>query len=420
MMEHLLLILALAAGFYMAWNIGANDVANAFGTSVGSGVITFKQALVLAAIFEFSGALLVGSQVADTIKGNIVQPAAFAGQPEIFAIGMLASLLAAGIWLNIATYLGQPVSTTHSIIGAVLGFGLVATQSLDSVQWHKMGRIAASWFISPILGGVLACLIYFAIRKFVMRHANPAQRATRTLPFAWAAVLFVMSFSALSELLPRTLSAAAAKSNAHALALPASLLLAGVAWAIARRLVRGHRNDPSESLELQYKLVEFRFGRLQILTACFMAFAHGANDVANAIGPIAGILQALQGSIAAKTVVPLWVLAFGGVGIVIGLGTYGYKVMAAVGSKITEVTPTRGFSAEFGTATTVLISSMLGLPISTTFVLVGSVMGIGIARGFGAIDLAVVKRIFLSWLITIPCSAALCSLLFGILRAVLL
>ena len=413
MTEQVFLIVALAAAFYMAWNIGANDVANAFGTSVGSGAISFRQALVFAAIFEFAGAFLVGSHVSDTIKGNIVHPSVFAHDPMLFATGMLSALIAAGIWLNLATFMGQPVSTTHSIIGAVVGFGLVAAGPA-AVQWHKMGRIAASWFVSPVAGALIAFLIYYAIRKFVLRSSHPARRAGKALPVGLAATCFVMIFSGVVDLLPRLLPNL--KGHAlHSTAVVSGLLAAGLGgwlgWLYWRRA------STAGSLDEQYEMVEKRFGRLQIITACYMAFAHGANDVANAIGPVAGILQALKGNIAAKTAVPSWVLFFGGLGIVIGLATYGYKVMAAVGSKITEVTPTRGFSAEFATATTVLVSSLIGLPISTTFVLVGAVMGVGFARGFGAIDLGVVKRIFLSWVITIPCSALLSALLYLVLRA---
>ncbi len=414
----ILLILALVFGFYMAWNIGANDVANAFGTSIGSGAITYKQALVLAAIFEFSAALLVGGQVADTIKGNIVHPWVFQNDPQQFAVGMLAALLGASVWLNIATFLGQPVSTTHAIIGAVVGFGIVSAHGMDAIQWHKMGRIAASWFVSPVLGGLLSSALYFAVRKFVLRHATPSRRASQSLPFAWGGVVFVMSFSILEGLLPRMLGTGT--PHLRLLNIAISLLAATGMGLISRKRARKYAVPSGTDLDSQYKQVEARFGRLQVLTACFMAFAHGSNDVANAIGPIAAILQAIKGTIAVKTAVPVWVLAFGGFGIVIGLATYGYKVMAAVGSKITEVTPIRGFCAEFATATTVLASSLLGLPISTTFVLVGAVMGIGMARGFGAIDLSVVKRIFLSWLVTIPCSAALGALLYGILRHILM
>jgi PiT family inorganic phosphate transporter len=415
MTDQVFLILALAAGFYMAWNIGANDVANAFGTSVGSGAITFRQAMIFAAIFEFAGAFLVGSHVADTIKGNIVQPSVFAHDPMLFATGMLAALLAASIWLNVATYLAQPVSTTHSIIGAVIGFGLMAA-GVDSVQWHKMGRIAASWFVSPVLGALLAFALYLLIRKTVLRHAEPARRAARALPLGFGATCFVMVFSGVVDLLPRVVPSLKG-SALYATAVGAGLLVAALggfgAWLYWRKAALMTGTPLAE----QYEVVERRFGRLQILTACYMAFAHGANDVANAIGPVAGILQALKGGIAAKTAVPSWILVFGGLGIVIGLATYGRKVMAAVGSKITEVTPTRGFAAEFATASTVLVSSLLGLPISTTFVLVGAVMGVGFARGFGAIDLGVVKRIFLSWVVTIPCSALLSALLYLGLRA---
>lgn len=415
MTEQTFLILALAAGFYMAWNIGANDVANAFGTSVGSGAITFRQALLFAAIFEFAGAFLVGSHVSDTIKGNIVSPSVFAGQPLVYATGMLSALLAAGIWLNLASYLGQPVSTTHSIIGAVIGFGLVAA-GLESVQWHRMGRIAASWFVSPLTGALMAFLIYYAIRKLVLRSPTPLRRAGVVLPIGLAATCFVMFYSGVVDLLPRLLPGLKGSS------LHMTAVAAGLATALAGGLIswwRGQKAVMAGTLEEQHQMVERRFGRLQIITACYMAFAHGANDVANAIGPVAGVLQALKGNIAAKTAVPSWVLFFGGLGIVIGLATYGYKVMAAVGSKITEVTPTRGFSAEFATATTVLVASLIGLPISTTFVLVGAVMGVGFARGFGAIDLGVVKRIFLSWLVTIPCSALLSALLYVVLRSLL-
>ena len=416
LLEHLFLIAALAAGFYMAWNIGANDVANAFGTSVGSGAITFRQAVVFAAIFEFAGAFLVGSQVSDTIKGNIVQPSVFADDPMLFATGMLAALLAAGIWLNVASYLGQPVSTTHSIIGAVIGFGLVAAGPA-SIQWHKLTRIAASWFVSPLLGALLAFLIYYAIRRLVLRHAAPARRASRALPIGFGATAWVMTFSGIVDLLPRVTQLKRGP-DLYLLAVAAASVAAVIggllsAWWLSRKSVAG-------TLHEQHGLVERRFAALQIVTACYMAFAHGANDVANANGPIAGILQALKGNIAAKTAVPSWVLLFGGLGIVIGLATYGYKVIMAVGTKITEVTPTRGFAAEFATATTVLISSLAGLPISTTFVLVGAVMGVGFARGFGAIDLAVVRRIFLSWLITLPFSAGLAALLYLLLRSLLL
>lgn len=420
MSPDLLLGLGLAFGFYMAWNIGANDVANAFGTSVGSGSLTFRRALVLAAIFEFSGAFFAGSHVADTIKCSIVQPGIFEGNPILFARGMLAALLAASLWLHLATFLGQPVSTTHAIIGAVIGFGVVAVGP-SAVMWHKLGRIAASWFISPVIGGIIAFLLYLAIRRFILASPSPVARAKVSVPVASAAVCYIL----LSTILPTFLRALASDLSAgtlRALNIGLSLLLsAGVAWFVYASVSRKHREICIGHVcppETQYRLVEGWFGRMEVLTACYMSFAHGANDVANAIGPIGGIVQAARGTVDAKAAIPMWLLAFGGVGIVLGLAMYGRRVIEAVGKKITEITPTRGFSAAFGTASTVLVCSLMGLPVSTTFVLVGAVMGVGFARGFGAIDMSVIRRIFLSWLITIPVSAVLAAILYWTMGAI--
>lgn len=415
MMEHPFLLVALAVGFYMAWNIGANDVANAFGTSVGSGALTFRRALLLAAIFEFSGAFFVGSHVANTIRGDIVRPVLFLASPMDFAVGMLAALVATSLWLHLATYFGQPVSTTHAIIGAVIGFGVVA-HGPDSIQWYKLIRIAASWFVSPLAGAVLGFLIYSLIRKMVLASRQPIASAKVALPIGLASVVFILVYSILNETLPHLAGdRMPLVLPLPALALGASVIIAAGAGWLGRLLTRKRMYAVSDMTD-EFRVVERWFGRLQIMTACYMSFAHGANDVANAIAPIAGILSAVQGNLAAQTVVPTWVLAFGGLGIVAGLATYGHKVMEAVGRKITEVTPTRGFSAEFGTATTVLVCSLMGLPISTTFVLVGAVMGVGFARGFGAIDLKVVRRIFMSWVITIPVSALLAALIYWILK----
>ena len=418
MMEHLLLFVALAVGFYMAWNIGANDVANAFGTSVGSGALTFRRALLLAAIFEFSGAFFVGSHVANTICGEIIQPVLFLASPMDFAVGMLAALVAASLWLNLATYFGQPVSTTHAIIGAVIGFGVVA-HGPDSIQWYKLGRIAASWFVSPLVGALLGYLLYILIRKTVMASRHPIESAKLAVPIGMAAVVFILAYSILSDVLRRLVANGMPLTlPSPALALGASVMVAAGAGWLGWRLTR-RRTYVVNNMADEFRVVERWFGRLQVITACYMAFAHGANDVANAIAPIAGILNAVQGNMTETTTIPAWILAFGGLGIVIGLATYGHKVIEAVGSKITEITPTRGFCAAFGTATTVLVCSRMGLPISTTFVLVGAVIGIGFARGFGAIDLKVVRRIFMSWVITIPASALLAALIYWTLKHVL-
>jgi inorganic phosphate transporter, PiT family len=406
----ILVTLALIFGFYMAWSIGANDVANAFGTVVGSGAVTFFKAVLIAAVFEFCGAFFAGAQVADTIKSGIVQPEVFEADPMLYARGMLAALLAAAIWLHLATYLGQPVSTTHAIVGAVVGFALCA-RGPEAVQWGKMGRIAASWFVSPAVGGLLAFLIYFGIRRFVLHSASPARRARMVAPLAAALIAMLM----MSAILPTVLRGLPGEGAAWALRLkPLWLVVIGAAvFAIVRgRFVHACLKDNSGD---QLVVVECWFSRVQVLTACNMAFAHGANDVANAIGPIAGILASARGVFEAKTAVPAWLLAFGGLGIVIGLATFGYRVIESVGKKITEITPSRGLSAEMGTATTVLLCSALGLPISTTFVLVGAVMGVGFARGFGAIDLRVIRKILMSWLVTIPVSALLSVVIYAVL-----
>ena len=403
----ILIILALVFGFYMAWTIGANDVANAFGTVVGSRAVTFVRAVLIAAIFEFCGAYFAGSHVADTIKSGIVTPAVFGGDALLFARGMLAALLAAAIWLHVATCWGQPVSTTHAIIGAVIGFGLCA-RGPAAIQWAKMLRIAASWFVSPVVGGILAFLIYLAIRRFVLNSASPVRRARTVAPLAAALIIMLM----LSAALPALTRGRSSEWVAVALRWkPLGLLFVGAAMFMymRRRLSSLPADDHPDA---QLATVEKWFSRVQILTACNMAFAHGANDVANAIGPIAGILSASRGAFASQTQVPPWLLAFGGFGIVMGLATYGYRVIESIGKKITEITPSRGLSAEMGTATTVLVCSLLGLPISTTFVLVGAVMGVGFARGFGAIDLRVIRKIFASWLVTIPVSASLAAVIY--------
>lgn len=416
METQIIVILALVFGFYMAWNIGANDVANAFGTAVGSGALTFGKAIIIAAVFEFAGAFLAGSHVTDTIKSGIVQPHVFAGNPVLFAEGMLAALLAASIWLHVATFFGQPVSTTHAIIGAIIGFGVIA-QGIGGVQWQKLGRIAASWFVSPVVGGFLAFLIYVAIRKFVLRAPQPAKRAHVAVPISVVLVTVIIASSILPTVLKWVAPETAKVMEPYKIwmAVLLGLLAGGGAW----KLVRISRQNGADSHEEEHRRVERWFSRLQIMTACYMSFAHGANDVANSIGPIAGVLSVIRGgSLAAKTEIPTWLLAFGGFGIVVGLATFGYRVIVAIGKKITEITPSRGFSAEMGTATTVLLCSALGLPISTTFVLVGAVMGVGFARGFGAIDLAVIRRIFMSWVITIPVSAVLAAIIYWIIRTI--
>ena len=410
----ILLIIAVVGGLYMAWNIGANDVANAFGASVGSGALTIKRAVLLAAVFEFTGAFFVGAPVAQTISGEIVAPGTFALRPEVLGIGMVAALLASSVWLNVATFFGQPVSTTHAIIGAVVGFACVACGP-QCVGWAQMGTIAASWVVSPLVGGILAYSIYrWAVKRYVLENRHPVYMAGLFMPVAMGALAGIVLFSVIYRGLPGL-----------RLDLPleyAAPIAAGVGLAVAivirlglRRRMWKHHIPRSE----RYAAIERWFGYMQIATASYMSFAHGANDCANAIGPLAAAIQIFRNPsvVPDQIVIPAWLLAFGGAGIILGLSTYGYKVIKTIGKNITEITPTRGFPADFGTATTVLVFSKLGMPISTTFVIVGAVMGVGLARGFAALDLGVIRRIFTSWVITIPVSAGLAMVFYWILMA---
>ncbi|MFQ5677835.1 MAG: inorganic phosphate transporter [Gemmatimonadota bacterium] len=403
----------------MAWNIGANDVANAMGTSVGSGALTLLGAVVAAGIFEFLGATLVGTHVTETIRKGILDASFFEGGDLRFAgdglrtlmLGMVASLLAAGLWLQIATMLGLPVSTTHSIVGAVIGFGLLAV-GMKAVSWGTVGLIVASWVLSPTLGAVLGAGMFLVISRRILRAENPPEAVKTLGPHLVALVAFILVLSVVYKGLENVVS----EPEWWMVGLTAAAV-AGLAYAITRRLLDPTRADP----ERPFDYVERIFGRLQVATACYVAFAHGANDVANAVGPAAAVVQiATLGELPGKVPVPMWVLALGAAGIVLGLATWGYKVIATVGRKITEITPTRGFSAEFGAATTVLIASRLGMPISTTHTLVGSVIGVGLARGIGALNLRVVGNILYSWLATLPAAAAFSAGLFLALRALLL
>lgn len=413
--ETILLILAVIAGAYMAWNIGANDVANAMGTSVGSKALTLMGAVVIAGIFEFAGAFFVGSRVTNTISKNIIDLDVLrALNPDfmlLFAAGMVAALFAAGIWLNIASRLGWPVSTTHSIVGAVIGFGIVMG-GLSAINWVQAGKIAASWVISPVSGALLSVVIYLTLVTPIYQSTDPITRLRRTVPLAAAMVFFLLSLSMVYKGL----------KNLHleleiGEALIISAVVGAVAYGIAHIFMVRRKLDVALAKNDSQKLIEPIFAVLQVITASYMAFAHGANDVANAIGPLAAVVNVVKhGDIGSEVPVPLWVLALGGVGIVIGLATYGYRVMATIGKKITTITPSRGFAAEFGCATTVLICSKMGLPISTTHTLVGAVIGVGLVRGLRGIDLQVVKNIALSWLYTIPFTAVLTILIFEVLR----
>jgi phosphate/sulfate permease len=422
----ILIGLALIFGFYMSWNIGANDVANAMGTSVGSGALTLKRAVIIAGILEFAGAFLVGSHVAETVRKGIVNPEIFMINPTVYVLGMLASLLSAGAWLQIASYNGWPVSTTHSIVGAIIGFGLIIGGA-HAVNWGKVLSVAASWVISPLISGTISFFIFTLLRKKIFHSDAPVAAAKKLAPvlvfFVLAILTLVMVFKGLKNLHLHL-------SLFHALLVATMIGFVGALlsnfWISRMKLnensykFQDSRNledfrsvgalDSRENLEQredEYSDVENIFVYLQILSACFVAFAHGANDVANAIGPLAAVVAVVRtGVVGLKTTVPLWALILGGAGIVLGLATWGWRVIETVGKKITELTPSRGFSAEFGAAITIVVASRLGLPISTTHTLVGAVMGVGLARGIAALNLNAIRDIVLSWVVTIPAGAA--------------
>jgi PiT family inorganic phosphate transporter len=404
------IILAATFGIFMAWGIGANDVANAMAPSVGSKALTLKQAVVLAAIFEFAGAYLAGGEVTKTIRKGIVETEAFAGNPDLLIWGMLASLLAAGTWLVIASTKGWPVSTTHSIVGAVVGFAAVGI-GMDAVSWSKVGTIAMSWVISPILAGGIAFMVFISIQKLILNTHDPLKNAIKYGPYYLFVAMFIISLVTLKKGLKHIgLDLSTAESFLIAIFIGAAIALVGAY--LVRKVEPDTQNQSSS-----FGNVEKIFGVMMIFTAASMAFAHGSNDVANAVGPMAAVINIAQtGNIAASSSMPAWVLLIGGIGIVIGLATYGYKVIATVGNKITELTPTRGFSANLAAGITIVLASFTGIPISTTHTLVGAVLGVGLARGIASIDLRVVGNIFMSWIITLPVGAVLSIMFFFMLK----
>ncbi len=411
---NILLIMACCFGFFMAWGVGANDVANAMGTSVGAKALTVKQAILIAMIFEFAGAYLAGGEVTSTIRKGILDPMILENSPELLVYGMMAALLAAGTWLMIATAFGWPVSTTHSIVGALVGFAAVGI-SVDAVNWPKLGQIVASWVVSPVLAGTLSFGLFMSVQKLILDTKDPFLNAKKYIPFYMFAVGFMLSMVTLIKGLKHVgINPDFGFESTFANALPVAIAIGLVVALIGKAMIHKIKDDPIAANLNRFGNVERIFAVLMIFTACAMAFAHGSNDVANAVGPIAAVVGIISsgGAVAAESAMPPWILLLGGGGIVLGLATYGFKVMATIGRKITELTPSRGFAAELGAATTVVLASATGLPISTTHTLVGAVLGVGLARGIGALNLRVIGTIFMSWIITLPAGAGLAILFF--------
>lgn len=469
----ILITLALLFGFYMTWNIGANDVANAMGTSVGSGALTLKRAVIIAAVLEFAGAFFVGSDVSETIQKGIINPELFTHDPMMLVYGMLSALLATSLWLQLASYYGWPVSTTHSIIGALLGFGLIYG-GVKAIFWGEFVSIAFSWILSPFLGATLSFLLFTLIQKKILYSPLPIKAAKQITPFLFFLVFAILTLSMVYNGL-QNLNLDFTFIHALLLSIAVGIVAFIISALLLRRIEEKHieldsikksnfliTNSLNKSLKylrrtqsqakgelaqdisgilnqlekishdtqhqikqhtqrIDYSAVERIFIPLQIASASFVAFAHGANDVANAIGPLAAIFHIIDTQkVGMSSTVPPWMLAFGGLGIVIGLATWGWRVIETVGKKITDLTPTRGFSAELASAATILLASKMGLPISTTHTLVGSVLGVGLARGMGALNLRVLRDIVGAWVITIPAGAILTIIIFYIFKAVAL
>ena len=416
-MEHEIIYLVLAGlfGVFMAVGIGANDVANAMGTSVGSGALTIRQAVIIAAVFEFSGAVLAGGEVTATIRKGIIDVGLLSASPDLLVYGMLASLLAAGIWLLVASSFGWPVSTTHSIVGAIVGFA-IAGFGIEAVEWGKVGTIVMSWVVSPLLAATLSFALFQSVRRLILDTDDPFLNAKRYVPIYIFLVGFIIALVTLLKGF-KHVGLPVSTGASYGLAALFGLLTMGAGALMVRRI----RIDPAADREFHFASVERVFAVLMIFTACSMAFAHGSNDVANSIGPVAAIVGVVQsgGDVAQKSALPMWVILVGAVGIVAGLATFGHKVIATVGSEITSLTPSHGFAVELGAASTVVLATGTGLPISTTHTLVGAVLGVGIAGGIAAINLRTVRTIFISWLVTLPAGACLAIFFYYILKALL-
>ncbi len=408
----ILILVAAMFGFLMAIGIGANDVANAMGTSVGSKALTVKQAIIIAMIFEFAGAYLAGGEVTDTIRKGVIETSLFAHQPDVLVFGMMSSLLAAGTWLLLASYMGWPVSTTHSIIGAIIGFACVSVGT-EAVDWGSVKGIVGSWVITPVISGFFAYLIFVSAQRLIFDTEKPLFNAKRFVPVYMFITTMVIALVTIKKGLKHV--------GLHLEGMEAWAWAAGVSSLV---MIGGYiyiqRKFADREEDHGFSGVEGIFSVLMVITACAMAFAHGSNDVANAIGPLSAVVSTVEhmGEITAKSTIAWWILPLGGIGIVVGLATMGHKVMATVGTGITELTPSRGFAAQLATACTVVLASGTGLPISTTQTLVGAVLGVGFARGIAALNLGVVRNIVASWVVTLPAGALLAVVFYYMMQAV--
>lgn len=409
----IIVVITALFGFVMAFGIGANDVANAMGTSVGSGTITAKQAVYIALVFEFIGAYLAGGEVAETIKSGVIASDAFVGQPDVLILGMMSALFAAGVWLLIASQKGWPVSTTHTIIGAIVGFACI-TIGTEAVQWSQFGGIVGSWFITPVIAGLVAFAIFISTQKLIFDTEKPLVNAQKYAPYYAGLTVFIICMVTVNKGLKHVGLNLSSVQTLMIAALFAFLAIIGSFFYLrSRSFVSRLENNGFTGVEKVFNL-------LMLITACAMAFAHGSNDVANAIGPLAAVVSIVDhgGVIEGKTIMAPWILPLGAIGIAAGLAIMGHKVMSTIGTGITDLTPSRGFAAQFACAITVVLASGTGLPISTTQTLVGAVLGVGFARGIAALNLGVIRNIVASWVITLPAGAVLSIIIYYILSVI--
>ena len=409
-----MVIMAMIFGLFMTWGVGANDLANAMATSVGSGAVSVKQVIVIAIIFEFLGAVLAGGHVTQTIRKGIIDPTPISNNPEILVFGMLAALLAAGFWLMFASTKGWPVSTSHSIVGAIVGFA-IAGIGPEAVNWNKIIKVVISWVISPAMGGIIAYLLVISTRKLILDTDTPLKNAKKYAPAYVFLVAFIISLVTMFKGL-KQLKLDLSIGGSLGVSVCFGIIISVVGWLLIRRI----EEDTEADQTFQFASVEKVFTPMMLFTACSMAFAHGSNDVANGIGPLAAVVSIVNsgGEVLQNSTLPLWVLLLGGGGIILGLVTLGYRVMLTVGKKITELTPSRAFCAQLAAASTVVIASRTGMPVSTTHILVGSVLGVGLARGLGAVDLRVVLNIVISWVVTLPAGAILAMFFYFTLKGI--
>ena len=402
--EYYILFTGYAFGFYMSWNIGANDVANSMASAVGAKAITIRQAIFIAGILNIVGAIFIGSHVTNTIRKGIVSTEIL-NDPHVALIGALSALLAASLWVTFATWKSLPVSTTHSIVGAMAGFGIMAG-GFSVIQWIKLGAVVLSWIISPLFSLLLAFIIFKIIIKCIISKKDSFLRAWKFSPFFIAITCFIVVLSFFFKTpLGKNLPIGTYQVLFYAFII--SLICGYAAKFLLKGLIKNKASNGAEEI----------FRRIQIGTSCYVALAQGANDVANAIGPLAVIYFIVKtGTIGDKVPVPVFLLCFGGIGIAMGIAMAGHRVMHTIGTKITTLTNSRGFAVDFAAATTVLIASKFGLPVSTTHAAVGGVLGVGLARGFEAVNFRIILKIILYWVLTVPAAAFTSMAIFKILQ----